>query len=776
MKEAKLVMHNGSPAISVDGEIIPPMMATIRTNVFTDVLFDRDYFRSLGESGIRIFFLILDTDWLKPGAFEIFKKEADQLMEVCPDAYIVPRLSTHPSISWCEENPDELVKYSDGKIRPAELYTESYIATLPGMYSFGSEKWRRDAASAVEETMDKIDSLPYADRIIGYFFSAGGTSEWYYINPMHYGEKVVYSDSGGFEQTAERVNEDIVGDTSPAFKRAFSAYLKEIYGTDEALRRAWGDDSVSLDEPRIPTGEERYFIYGVDHDLTHPIGLRANSPAPPTPTNGTNKGLFINMERTRVTYDFYRALHLITADAVMHFGKLVKEKYNGKKLSGAFYGAAGSTKFFDFGTVGGVSKILESPYIDFLASPSVYENRQLGGYAGQRQVFDSYRVHGKMFVCEDDTRTHHENDFYRDAFELYSIHDTENMLKREFGRNICTDVQAWWFDQIIGGKRYKDPEIYKLFKKQQKIAEEFYSGDRRKCSEIAFIYDEESYAVVSNESSVQNVELLRNYETDIIGAPYDRYYHTDLDLAPDYKLYVFVNCYYLTDKEREQIKRKLRKNRATALFLWANGVINPDAERIQGAENVADLVGMSIKEEDAVRYGKFKVTGESFTKNLDRGEIYGDFKRRMCANASSYTARVRSSKVFLTPAYTANDEKAENLGHFLDTGAPALSVKECDGYISVYCGSKYVSADILREVARFAGCHIYEESGDVIYANRRYLTHHAASSGKKIIRLPEVVRVTDAYTGEDFGVTDRITLDVIKGDTTMLRLDKEGNK
>lgn len=45
MKDAKLVTHNGSPAISVDGEILPPMMATIRTNIFTDVIFDRDYFR-----------------------------------------------------------------------------------------------------------------------------------------------------------------------------------------------------------------------------------------------------------------------------------------------------------------------------------------------------------------------------------------------------------------------------------------------------------------------------------------------------------------------------------------------------------------------------------------------------------------------------------------------------------------------------------------------------------------------------------------------------------
>ena len=352
------------------------------------------------------------------------------------------------------------------------------------------------------------------------------------------------------------------------------------------------------------------------------------------------------------------------------------------------------------------------------------------------------------------------------------MEDSINVMKREFGRNICTDVQAWWFDQIMGGKRYKDPEIYKLFKRQQEIAKECYASDRRKCSEIAFIYDEESYSVVSDESNVQAVELLRGYETDIIGAPHDRYFHTDLDLAPDYKLYIFVNCYYLNDKEREQIKRKLKKNNATALFLWANGLINPDAECIQSEKNISDLVGMEIKEEDAVRYGKFKITGEGLTKNLDRGEVYGDFKRRMWANASSYAGRVRSSKVFLTPAYTANDSEAKNYGYFLDSGAPALSVKECDGYTSVYCGTKYISADIIREIARFAGCHIYEETGDVVYLNRHYLTHHAASSGKKTIKLKKPMRVKDAYTDTVVCTGDEICFDTLRGETRMFRLDE----
>jgi glycosyltransferase involved in cell wall biosynthesis len=120
--------------------------------------------------------------------------------------------------------------------------------------------------------------------------------------------------------------------------------------------------------------------------------------------------------------------------------------------------------------------------------------------------------------------------------ELFSMEDSITILKREFGRNICQNLQAWWFDQIIGGKRYKHEDIYALFEKQQKIAHEAYNKDRIKNSEIAFIYDEESYHVVAEETTHQMVELFRNYEIDIIGAPCDRYYHNDMadPNMPDY--------------------------------------------------------------------------------------------------------------------------------------------------------------------------------------------------------------------------------------------------
>ena len=154
-------------------------------------------------------------------------------------------------------------------------------------------------------------------------------------------------------------------------------------------------------------------------------------------------------------------------------------------------------------------------------------------------------------------------------------------MKRDFARNICEDLQAWWFDQHVGGGRYKFPEVYRLFERQQEIAREAYEKDRRKGSEIAFIYDEESVHIVSKQTTTETVELVRNYEIARIGAPVDQYFHNDMlnpDM-PDYKLYVFFNTYSLTNEERRAIKDKLAKNHAVALFMYAPGIINPSLKK-----------------------------------------------------------------------------------------------------------------------------------------------------------------------------------------------------
>ena len=194
MAKAEIKNHNGSPALFIDGKVYPPMTALIRTRKFDEFNVDADYYKALGESGIKVFYIVCDTLWLAKDAIEKFNEEATILLSVVPDAYIIPRISLHPTEEWMKNNPDEIVKYSDDRCVPTKMYMETFQRIMDGMYSLCSEKWREDAGKALMETIEELMKLPCADRIAGFFLCAGGTSEWYYINPLDYPEDGAYGD------------------------------------------------------------------------------------------------------------------------------------------------------------------------------------------------------------------------------------------------------------------------------------------------------------------------------------------------------------------------------------------------------------------------------------------------------------------------------------------------------------------------------------------------------------------------------------------------------
>ena len=242
MTKARIENYNGYPAFVIDGKVYPPMAATIRTIQFDNVCIDEDYYRELGKSGIKIFFLICDTLWLMPNALEVFSREAEILLKVCPDAYIIPRISLHPPQKWMEDNPDEIVSYSDGSQIKTLLYMETFKREMNGMYSLASQKWREDAGRALIETVKEIEKLPYADRIVGYFFAAGGTSERYYINPIENFETGAYAD------------------TSKAFSKEFQKFLDKKYGQGKV-------------QAEIPGIETRFFAEKREEIIANPPRL-----------------------------------------------------------------------------------------------------------------------------------------------------------------------------------------------------------------------------------------------------------------------------------------------------------------------------------------------------------------------------------------------------------------------------------------------------------------------------------------------------------------------
>jgi hypothetical protein len=207
--------------------------------------------------------------------------------------------------------------------------------------------------------------------------------------------------------------------------------------------------------------------------------------------------------------------------------------------------------------------------------------------------------------------------------------------------------------------------------------------------------------------------------------------------------------------------------------MYGSGIVDFEKDIRWNIANMEALTGFKLDMIPGVYQGKFKINGEShpIAERLDRGEIYGDFTRKMWANASSFVGRVKTSSAWLYPLLYANDPQAKNLGYFLDSAKPALSVKEMDGYRAIYCGSKYLGCDVIKEIARFAGCHIYSDTDDVLYANANYVTVHAARSGHKTIHLPKSCTVTDAYEATVYGADiTELELEMLKGETKMFRL------
>ena len=60
MSFAEVKKVNGSPALVIDGRAYPPMAMTTRFH-------KAEYIKRLGESGLKVFFLMTNTDWLRPG-------------------------------------------------------------------------------------------------------------------------------------------------------------------------------------------------------------------------------------------------------------------------------------------------------------------------------------------------------------------------------------------------------------------------------------------------------------------------------------------------------------------------------------------------------------------------------------------------------------------------------------------------------------------------------------------------------------------------------------
>lgn len=92
------------------------------------------------------------------------------------------------------------------------------------------------------------------------------------------------------------------------------------------------------------------------------------------------------------------------------------------------------------------------------------------------------------------------------------------------------------------------------------------------------------------------------------------------------------------------------------------------------------------------------------------------------------------------------DGATEVWGYWEGTGEPAAA-RRFANWTSVFPAAPCLPPTLLRVIHRGAGCHIYEDAGDTLHANRQFVAVRSDQPGRHTIVLPEACNVRDALTG-----------------------------
>lgn len=541
--------------------------------------------------------------------------------------------------------------------------------------SLASEKWEAAYEQMLRDVVRHMESSDYAAHIIGYHPAGGESSEWFWW---------------GRAQTI---------DFSPAAVHRLRKWLRERYQNDEAaFRRAWGDAGVTFDSAQPPAAAFRR----------------------------TTEHLFFRDPQTaRSVIDYEQFLSDMVSHNIDRSCRIVKEETGGRKLAGVFYGYS----TYSIGTAGfhGLARVLDSPHVDFLCSPTAYDYRRGGEPGVFVSAFSaSCRLHGKLYWDEVDTRTHLCTSFIH--YRTESPQETVSVHERACGHAITQGTGLWWF-LLAGNATFHDEATMDCIARTRRAAGEALQADRKPVHDVAVFADEPSMLYSTTNLPFQRA-LLRGVrdELAVMGAPYDFYLLSDIAHPglPDYKLYIFLNAFRIEEPMRRAIHEKVRREGKTALWVYAPGYVGADDFSEGG---MRDLTGITLRAHVESRKGEWELTGA----------------------AHPVTARMpgREEWTWLVgPVFSVDDPDAMVLGR---TGSRAsLAIKEVEGWRSVY-SLLPPTRELLQGLCRAAGVHVYSETFDPFFANAGYAMLHTSTAGRKRIALRGTFDVFDALSGKRLG-------------------------
>ncbi len=678
----------------------------------TSVAFaDADVVRGFVEGGVEIMMIWIEVPlncWLGPGQYDwsYAEEKLSFFEEHAGDTHWLIRIRLGLVNGWfAQAFPDE-VHGTFNEDRSAVCVIHSSL-------------WLREVSQVLFDFVSWLKTTRWAPRIIGFMLNAGATEEWLPFD----------------------VEKMFGGEYHPVIEREFKSWLAKSYGDEAALQAAWNEE-VTFEGAQAPSGMMRRgsHIWG-------PFTLR-------------------DPQVERPALDYYRFLNETLADALITFCQRAKDAAGTPVICGGFHSylwwESGVYSYIQEYGHGLIQRLNQSPSVDFVSDITSYDGRFPGGPSGYLGLPASHHLHGKSHFTEVDITTcANMTGEQRAAWEAVDANtfapgtaepalpdriwkwdlgmcgrdESESIavMQREHAHNLITGTPYWWFD--IKARSFATPALTGAMKQLSDIGKQAVKWNRASRAEVAFVCSEETPMF----QSAMNGSLLR-FELEVAhpllldgctrqwglaGVPFDTYELGDL-AHPDFpgdqlKLLIFVNCAKVSDQAAQGIKR-WQTGGKTLLWTFASACLSDEKFDVSLGE---ELVGMRLGHEMKRRV--IRVDMNETGSELTRGGAALGF----------------GTDIAVGPTFFADDEQAEVLGRLRDGGEAGFALRRHANWNALYLSMLNFGPQLLRNLARFSGAHVWCESNDVLYANQSLLCFHSASAGEKTIRLPREFRVSD---------------------------------
>ena len=179
MIHSKIERVGGTPMLVVNGETVIPM-------AYITYFQEKNCYKEFAQKGYNLFSVqmmfatrsVNEESGLPPFQEGIYEKDEPdysiidrnfrRILDVCPDAYIFPRVNVNLPRKWERDHSDELCfgKYSDYRCA-----------------CFASDEWAGEVKRLLKDFIAYIETKDYCDRIVGYQISGGNTEEWFPLGP-----------------------------------------------------------------------------------------------------------------------------------------------------------------------------------------------------------------------------------------------------------------------------------------------------------------------------------------------------------------------------------------------------------------------------------------------------------------------------------------------------------------------------------------------------------------------------------------------------------------